>query len=187
MIVKFSWKAVVESSLLSLVITNWACFSTALGETVSTFPLGSTAPDVSMTNSAGNQISLANYFERKRIILLFVPNECSAEADGYLSHFSKLQKGLDDRDVQIVTVVEVGSPLLSKDFGASIVVGSQSDYIATTLSPNSEPAPLLLLIGKDKGVKLREKHFVPDKAIFATIDAMPMRKEEIKRKRQSGH
>jgi hypothetical protein len=39
----------------------------------------------------------------------------------------------------------------------------------------------ILLIGKDGLVKLRSKEVLPASRIFAIIDAMPMRKDEIRR------
>jgi len=42
------------------------------------------------------------------------------------------------------------------------------------------------LIGLDGGVKRKEEILPPLKSIFATIDAMPMRQSEIRKKRGSG-
>ena len=41
----------------------------------------------------------------------------------------------------------------------------------------------VLLIGKDGGVKLRSTHPLTSAALFATIDQMPMRREEMRRAR----
>ena len=51
---------------------------------------------------------------------------------------------------------------------------------------NKEANPfLLILIGKDGGVKLRSKSVVPSEDLFALIDSMPMRRAEMRRKK--GH
>jgi hypothetical protein len=42
--------------------------------------------------------------------------------------------------------------------------------------------PPFILIDKDRRIKLREQKFVSEKALFATIDATPMRQSEIKAK-----
>ena len=38
----------------------------------------------------------------------------------------------------------------------------------------------MLLIGKDGGVKLRSAHPIPPEALFQTVDAMPMRRSEVR-------
>lgn len=175
------------STICALFVASWAGCLLVHGESLSMFPLGSSASDVSFNLGSGKSVSLSEYFEHKRIILLYVPTELNSEAEGYLGHFAKLQMALTERDVVVVALVDVGSPLLQKNYGDNILIASQSDRVATSSSPNTDPAPLLILIGKDRTVKLRERQFVPANAIFATIDAMPMRKEEMKRQRHEAH
>ena len=45
---------------------------------------------------------------------------------------------------------------------------------------NSQPE--IILIGLDGGVKLRANEFLSSKKLFATIDVMPMRRQEMRRK-----
>ncbi|MFD0798167.1 DUF4174 domain-containing protein [Maribacter chungangensis] len=42
----------------------------------------------------------------------------------------------------------------------------------------------IILVGKDGGVKLKKPYIVPVANIFTLIDGMPMRKSEIKRKKE---
>jgi hypothetical protein len=146
---------------------------------MSSFSLGSTAPDIHFVTITGTSLSLAPYFRSKRIVLLFVPSACAKEAEGYLDHFSKLQNDLKSRNLLILVFVPDDSSILKRDFGDSIILATHADHVPPSASPNSEAAPLFVLIGKDQTIKLREPQFVPDKALFATIDAMPMRKDEV--------
>ncbi|MEP3838754.1 MAG: DUF4174 domain-containing protein [Algibacter sp.] len=50
---------------------------------------------------------------------------------------------------------------------------------------NSANSPFeVILIGLDGGIKLRQSHLLTCKTLFETIDVMPMRKSELKRKRK---
>jgi hypothetical protein len=46
--------------------------------------------------------------------------------------------------------------------------------------------PEILLLGLDGGVKLRVAEFLSCKKLFAAIDVMPMRRQEINRKKNAG-
>ena len=47
----------------------------------------------------------------------------------------------------------------------------------------TQPQFTFLLIGKDGGIRLRSSKVIPKEQLFALIDAMPMRQDEIKRQR----
>jgi hypothetical protein len=165
----------------TLILSAVSSFQ-ANSEIMSSFPIGSTAPDIHIVTSSGDKVSLSSYFGNKRIVLFFVPNSCEHEAQGYLEHLSKLGSALEERDLQIIVFLPDGASMLKRDFGKNIIITSQSDYVPAAVSSNGDGAPLFVLIGKDQSIKLREPQFVQDKALFATIDAMPMRKAEAKKK-----
>jgi hypothetical protein len=174
-------KVWLHKTLFIATIAPIVC-SPSYSETMSSFSIGSTAPDIHMVTQTGKKLTLASYLGTKRLVLLFVPPSCEKEAQGYLEHLSNIEKSLEERDLQIIAFVSQSSPILRGEFGKSIVVSSESDYLPAA-SANADAAPLFVLIGKDQSIKLREPQFVSEKALFATIDAMPMRKDEV-RKRQ---
>ncbi len=46
---------------------------------------------------------------------------------------------------------------------------------------NKDSQPEIILIGLDGGIKLRKNEFLSAEKLFSTIDAMPMRRQEIER------
>ncbi len=55
---------------------------------------------------------------------------------------------------------------------------AETDY---TLYKKTDSQPEIILIGLDGGIKLRVNEFLSSQKLFATIDAMPMRRQEMKR------
>lgn len=171
--------------LPSTAIILLMSFSFALAQpegdfSVSTFSIGSSAPEIHFDKTSAGSVSLSTYFNKNRIVLLFVPASFTSEADEYLSKLSKKSDDLIDRNLQIIVVVPTQSPLLQKDYGHSVLLTDKSDVMPASFSINGESAPLFILIGKDRTIKLREKKFVLSAALFDTIDAMPMRRLEKK-------
>ncbi|WP_322348331.1 DUF4174 domain-containing protein [Marivirga arenosa] len=56
------------------------------------------------------------------------------------------------------------------------------EQILERLNVNSEDGYQNILIGKDGGIKMRKDQPIKNEKLFATIDAMPMRKREMKDK-----
>jgi hypothetical protein len=118
-----------------------------------------------------NQMSLqqtlrAHQWE-KRILLLCT--SASRQAD-YLQQKEILKKeeaGLKERDM---LVLEINYKKASQ---------SDKDYLEKELKV--KPAPFaVVLLGKDGGVKIRQNQPLSIEGLFSTIDAMPMRKREMK-------
>jgi len=149
---------------------------------MSTFSLSSSAPDIHIETVNGEKLSLLPFFEKNRIVLLFIPADYETEGNGYLKHLSQEEPNLTKRDLKILVVAAAESPLQKESFGSLITVVSKCDPMPTSMSPNSDTGPLFILIDKDRSITLREQKFVSEKALFATIDATPMRRSEIKTK-----
>lgn len=119
---------------------------------------------------------LEHYAWKNRVVLVFHSDAKADAAVEQIALFKRQEKELDDRDL-VLGVVDSGSK--GSIDGASI--GAKD---AATLQQTFNPANsdfLIVLIGKDGGVKLKEQTVVPVETIFDLVDAMPMRRAEMRR------
>ena len=126
-----------------------------------------------------DKIRLKDYQWKNRLILAFSP---SAEDPGHRA----LEKEIDvqaeeviDRDLLVFHILETGEIKLGE---TSLPTGS-GDYLRENFSIRSGRF-IVLLIGKDGGVKLRREGEVKLGEIFSLIDTMPMRQREMREKSQ---
>jgi hypothetical protein len=118
-----------------------------------------------------NQMSLqqtlrAHQWE-KRILLLCTSAPRQAEYLRQKEILKKEEAGLKERDM---LVLEINYEQASQ---------SDKDYLEKELKV--KPAPFaVVLLGKDGGVKIRQNQPLSIEGLFSTIDAMPMRKREMK-------
>ena len=124
-----------------------------------------------------DSIDLNAYQWKSRLLLLFASSE---EDQAYLT----LKKEIDrqamevkDRDLLVFYVLERGESRLDKE-------RLNPDQIFSLRKRLSVPPSrfTIILIGKDGGEKIRQESPVDLKEIFAIIDAMPMRQQEMKKK-----
>jgi hypothetical protein len=99
---------------------------------------------------------------QNRIVLVFGPSAVHEEVVRQVKVFTEDACGVDDRDL-VVSPVGAAAELRER-FGVA------TDEFA------------VLLIGKDGGVKLRSSEVVSRDRIYALIDGMPMRRQEMRRK-----
>ena len=117
------------------------------------------------------------YQWKNRIILIFAPSSDSDACKRQMREFEGQEDGMLDRDLIIFQVFKRGG---SHSGNASI-----SEQQANQLRHHfrvKEGKFIIILIGKDGGVKLRRQGPVEVSEIFNIIDAMPMRQEEMRRK-----
>ena len=72
---------------------------------------------------------------------------------------------------------------LERDIRIEIYITSQTDKNFLKKYNIIQSQFTLLLIGKDGGIRLSSKKVIPKEQLFALIDTMPMRQDEIKRQR----
>ena len=122
-------------------------------------------------------VDLNAYQWENRLLLLFASSE---EDQAYLT----LKKEIDrqamevkDRDLLIFYVLERGESRLDQKH----LSPDQALFLKKHLSVASGRFTIIL-IGKDGGEKIRQESAVDLKEIFAIIDTMPMREQEMKKK-----
>jgi Domain of unknown function (DUF4174) len=122
-------------------------------------------------------VDLNAYQWENRLLLLFASSE---EDQAYLT----LKKEIDrqamevkDRDLLVFYVLERGESRLDQKH----LSPDQALFLKKHLTVASGRFTIIL-IGKDGGEKIRQESAVDLKEIFAIIDAMPMREQEMKKK-----
>jgi hypothetical protein len=130
---------------------------------------------VELGTSVGSAEAMQAYQWKKRPLVVFAPNDdhvaLSAQRAVVMAH----RGGFAERDVVVIYVV-----------GTSVTgeLGPGPGLSAEALrSRFGVPADVfrVVLIGKDGGSKLSSGAPLSVKALFGTIDAMPMRRQEMRR------
>lgn len=104
---------------------------------------------------------------KKRVVLLITASNEQADLQEQRAIFLKEKIGMQQRDIK---VIEVQPSQLSD---------SDKEFIDKKLDALKQ-AFTALLIGKDGGVKVASNTPIAAEKLFATIDAMPMRQQEMK-------
>lgn len=104
-------------------------------------------------------------YPEKREILLFYKKEGKAFQDKQLAILQQNEAGLKERDILIHTYNV-----------------NEQNKEARKWKIDSSASFVFLLVGKDGGEKLRSDSVVSAEKLFSVIDAMPMRKQEMKRR-----
>lgn len=117
--------------------------------------------------------SLADFEWRHRVVII-VSDENHALASRQANLLLADEEGLKERDI---IVLEVGPNRVQTLFGPSYAL---NPYAIRYDLDISDPVFGLLLVGKDGSVKLRSNSVVMPFEIFALIDQMPMRQNEMR-------
>ena len=107
---------------------------------------------------------LDTYRWKARPVIVFGSGE-SATFREQLGLFNRASRGLRERDMVLIPVSNSG--------------GREDLRRAYNVAPGEFE---VLLVGKDGGVKLRSRELVSPEEIFRTVDAMPMRRDEMRRR-----
>ncbi|MCA0996370.1 DUF4174 domain-containing protein [Alloyangia pacifica] len=96
----------------------------------------------------------------KRPVLLFAPSESDATYSQQMALFRQAEAELRDRDIVVLSDLRPDQP----------------SPLRQGFSPGGFK---LVLVGKDGGVKLEEDAVLSPEQLFAVIDRMPMRRNEM--------
>lgn len=127
-------------------------------------------------NNKLNQIDLDKYRWKNRLVLIFAP---SSEDSSYLkqrSEFEGKADELEDRNIIVIELLKVGRSMMAE----LPLTDEQQSFLRKQFEAVNDF--IFILIGKDGIVKLRAEQPVLSDNLFAMIDSMPMRKEEMRRK-----
>ena len=104
---------------------------------------------------------------QKRVLLLCAPTADNAALRRQRQHLAAARPDLEARELVVSEIV------------FNKLSAADQKYLTETLRVSATGFTLLLL-GKDGGPKRRETEPVTPSSLFATIDAMPMRQQEMR-------
>jgi hypothetical protein len=128
-------------------------------------------------NAAAQTPDLSHYRWKNRLLFLFAPDRFHPMYDALHKSLAAQASEVADRDLVIFEVLESDLPLAKKD-----MIDPESARLLRDKFGVDRGDFAVILVGKDGGTKLKRKGPTPLKDIFALIDAMPMRQEEMRQK-----
>jgi len=122
-----------------------------------------------------------NQFQWKnRLLFIFAPRDDDSSYRALHSEISTQRGEVSERDLVVFSIFEIGPSFMETTRIASGVAKAIRNKFAAPLGRFS-----CILVGKDGGVKLRQEAPIKLMDIFALIDAMPMRREEMRQKKSN--
>jgi len=124
-------------------------------------------------------MDLRQFQWKNRLLFLFAPQSSDRFFSDLRNEIMVKKNEVEDRDLVVFEILE---------YGPSFINGVSLDAQTAAALQEKFDAPLgsftVILVGKDGGVKLKRQTGTRLNDIFALIDAMPMRQEEIRQKSQ---
>ena len=119
------------------------------------------------------ETALDGYRWQNRLLLVFAPDADSALYCRQQEMLLVAERGLNERDMVIICVIRDAVSTKGRPAAAVAAVDLRDAY---GVLPQEFR---VVLIGKDGGVKLRQEEPISMADLFALIDSMPMRKQEM--------
>jgi hypothetical protein len=130
-----------------------------------------------MSTEKLNKIDFEEYRWNNRPLFVFSSTPDREDYQKQLRDLSSKEGGIEDRDMIVHLVLEEGN-----SFVGDLPLENEA---VRQLQEKFEIDPagfVVILVGKDGGVKLRKEEYTPMSDIFDLIDSMPMRRQEMKEK-----
>jgi len=122
-----------------------------------------------------------NQFQWKnRLLFIFAPEKGDAFFQALQSEISNQPDEISERDLVVFSIFETGP---SYQENIQLDTRTAAAIRAKFAAPPGQFT--CILVGKDGGIKLRQDSQVKLGEVFDRIDAMPMRREEMRQKGQS--
>jgi hypothetical protein len=124
-------------------------------------------------------VDLNHYKWKNRLLFVFAPHNSHSSLIDLKDDLFTQKEEILDRDLIIFEILENGPSYIGKNR-----IDIQT---AEHIRQKFHPAPgrlTIVLVGMDGGVKFRRSGLVQLDEIFSLIDAMPMRREEMRQKGQ---
>ncbi len=130
--------------------------------------------DVVPALSNNAMTTLDDYKWKNRLLLVFAPKEDAAYQD-QMQLFKEQQPGFNERDLLVVHLLAEGTSFINNQ-----PIDAQ---LATQIRERFNVAQQefqVILVGKDGTAKRRDRSPISPEVIFTSIDAMPMRQQEMR-------
>ncbi|WP_340200324.1 DUF4174 domain-containing protein [Ascidiimonas sp. W6] len=125
-----------------------------------------------ITKNAYTQ-ELSKHRWNNRLVLLVVQDSSNQLLQRQLEEFEKHKKGLEERKILVYMIAPNGFKKEDESW-------NYSEALFKKYNQNKTPFEVILL-GLDGGIKARKKEIFYCRDLFAIVDAMPMRQNEIRK------
>ena len=130
-----------------------------------------------------NAQNIADHRWERRILLIYSDQASNQTYAEQLREFDDVSAELADR--QLIVYQIIGSRYCATDYVLNNTVSDWNDISEDLKKYAKTNRPFYaVLIGLDGGVKLEQHTPITKERLFATIDAMPMRRAEMENKRE---
>ena len=132
-----------------------------------------------MCMAQDQNFTLKQYQWKNRLLLVFAPGNAHALHEQQVKQVADAKEGYLERDLVVISVFPEDAVVTSK--GNTYL--TTTDIVRLRADFGIQPGDFcVILIGKDGGEKLRRKAVLPAAGLFEVIDAMPMRRSEVKQR-----
>ena len=131
-----------------------------------------------LTTIAQSDDMIQQHQWKQRVLLIFSPDATDSLYQQQLAEYQQQEAGLKERDLVMYKILDdkVIVPT-GKEYDRAVAQALRNQYQI------KEKGLTVVLIGKDGGEKLTEQGLLSTDKLFATIDRMPMRQQEMRRQR----
>ena len=132
-------------------------------------------------NAPACPLDLSQFQWKNRLLFLFAPNRDHPFFDVLHKALTTQKADVADRDLAIFEILGSGPSSINTNYLDPQTAQSLRDKFDIARSEFT-----VILIGKDGGIKLNRQDQTRLEDLFALIDAMPMRQEEMRQKKRRG-
>jgi hypothetical protein len=129
--------------------------------------------------AAAQNYDLSQYLWKNRLLLLFAPHRSHPLFDSLHRSVATRKAEVSDRDLVVFEIFDSDPSRVN-----NAPIGSETARLLREKFSVDREEFNVILIGKDGGVKLNRNDQTNLNEIFALIDSMPMRREEMRQKSQ---
>jgi hypothetical protein len=133
--------------------------------------------DISSRDAQAQSLDLSVFQWKNRLLFLFAPNRNHPMFDALHKSLAARQSEASDRDLVIFEILESAASSMNNES-----IDSETARLLREKFDILQDEFTVILIGKDGGIKLNRKKQTQLDDIFALIDSMPMRQEEMRQR-----
>ncbi len=127
--------------------------------------------------------TLASLVDKNRVLLVFAPTDHDPNLQQQLTLLHHRTADMRDRDLVLIPILAQSGPPTTPNTLRTLhppLISDKEQLLIRNRFAVPPPEFAVILLGKDGGEKLRSPTPIPIDRINQTIDAMPMRKQEIR-------
>ena len=134
-------------------------------------------PRFALPDSGGKRRELRTFLGRDRIVIVFSPDEAWTDA------VRAARARFAARDLSVLVIVPPDHPLARAATAPPLFFLADAGGVVARRCGARAGIPVFYLVGKDGTIKMARRGCPTRRELFAVIDAMPMRRREMRERR----